>query len=222
MTGTEIALADHLAELEQLLGQLPNTCARTTVADRKGELRAALASFDVDRLLALQQTMTRLVDVMTRNELSGGVMTADETVALMGEYLDERDIEELLTVRKEMIKAAVFDHLDETDGPDVNANIAVPALGKKFCREGTGNVTPIVDEHRLQSLLGPRWIEACDEQIEPAQYIPERIEYRLSIEKVLDMARKDPGIMEMLRGCLVPGKPKAPRLAVRDLNSEEK
>jgi len=229
MTGTEIALnepaeqaaADHIAELEQLLAQLPDAPARSTVADRKASYKQALKNFDVDRLLAMQDVMSRVVDVMTRNELPGGQMSHEQAVALMGEYLDERDIEELLAVRKAMIKEAVFSHLDEMGEPDVNGKIPVPELGKKFCREGTGRGTPAVDEHRLQMLLGQRWVQVCVEEVEPARYVPERIEYRFSIEKVLDMARHDPEILEALRSCLVPGAPKTPKMVIRDLTSEE-
>lgn len=236
MTTTELDLATLMSkaavgEIEAVLGSLlpappAPASSRSTVATRKAAQRKAIEEFDLDRLIALQDKMKKIIDVLTANELDSGtaVLSAEKAQALMAEFLDVREIAELLDVRKEMIREAVFAHLDalaeargEPDPANTNGALEVPELGKKFCREGTGYGTPVVDEQRLQALLGDRWLDACDEEVVPEVYIPERIEYRLSVEKVLDMARRDPAVLEALRSCLVPGKRKTPRMTVRDM-----
>lgn len=214
-TGGEVAV------FEALLASIPAEStpkSKSTVATRKEASRRALEEWNLDRLLELQAKMSRIIDVMTANDLNTDdepVMSPAKTVAVMAEYLDERDVAELLDVRKDMIRDAVYTHIDAVEGPDANGAIEVPELGKKFTREGCGTATPTVDEQRLQALLGEKWLDACDETIVPAQEA--RIEYKLSVEKVLDLAHKDPAVLEALRSCLVPGKPKTPRFWVRDL-----
>lgn len=220
----ELAAArDEIAVLEALLAQAApsadNKGARSTVATRKAAQRQAIESFDLDRLLELQDKMSNLIDVITANELNDGkkVLDDERATALMAELLDEREVVEALDARRDMIKDKVFGHLDETVGPNQNGSIEVPDLGKRFSRESCGYGTPQVDEQRLQGLLGQRWIEACDEEVVPEQIIPEHIEYRLSIEKVLQMAQSEPEILDQLRSCLIPGKLKTPRFWIRDL-----
>lgn len=209
-------------EVELFRALLPQEApkpAKSTAATRQDAQRRAIESFDLDRLLAIQEVCESLIDTITANELGAGevVLSGDKASALMGEFLDEREVEDLLKARKEMIRETVFAHLDETAGVGQNGSINVPEKGKRFVREGCGDPVPAVDEQRLQALLGNRWIDACVEEIVPAQVIPERIEYTLSIEKVLELGRKDHSVLEALRSCLVPGKPKSPRFTVRDL-----
>ena len=215
----QAASGNEVAVFDALLASIPQETHRSTVATRKAEQRRAIEEFDLDRLIALQDKMSKIIDTLTANELGSDevVLSGEKAAALMGEFLDEREIAEVLDVRKEMIREAVFAHLDATEGPNQNGAIPVPEAGKKFCREGSGTGTPNVDEQRLQALLGDRWIDACVETIVPEVHIPAHIEYKLSVERVLDLAQRDPAVLEALRTCLVPGKPKTPRLVVRDL-----
>lgn len=217
---TMLETGDEVGVLERLIAQTPEVApSKSTAAKRKAELQKAIASFDLDRLIALQEKMTTIIDTLTKNEirLEGGALDESQAYSLMAEHLDEREISELLDVRRDMIREAVFEHFDNTSGPDTNGTLEVPGLEKKFCREGAGHGTPAVDEQRLQSLLGVRWVEVCDEEIIPEQIIPSRISYTLSLEKVLDMARGDAAVLEMLRSCLIPGKLRSPRFVVRNL-----
>jgi hypothetical protein len=212
------AAGNEVAVFEALLAQVPTQVVpKSTVAARKASNRQAIESFDLDRLLELQAKMTAIIDTLTANELGSNevVLSEDKATALMAELLDENDVAELLTVRKEMIREAVFAHLDEVEGPNTNGSIPVPALGKRFSREGAGTGAPQVDEQRLAALLGDRWEDACDEVFVPAQEA--RIERKLSVEKVLDMAQDNPEILEALRTCLAPGKPRSAKFWVRDL-----
>lgn len=203
---------------EALLAQVPTQAVpKSTVAARKAANRQAIESFDLDRLLELQAKMTAIIDTLTANELGSDevVLSEPKATALMAELLDENDVAELLSVRKEMIREAVFAHLDEVEGPNTNGSIPVPELGKRFSREGAGTGAPQVDEQRLAALLGNRWDDVCETVIIPPQEA--RIEQKLSVEKVLDLAQDDAEVLEALRTCLVPGKPRSAKFWVRDL-----
>ncbi|QDH91779.1 hypothetical protein SEA_PHRAPPUCCINO_104 [Mycobacterium phage Phrappuccino] len=193
---------------------------KSTAAKRRAAQRKAIEEFDLDRLLDLQEKMSRVIDTLTKNELrldEGGTLTPEQAESLMAEHLDEREIAELLEVRKEMIREAVYEHLDQTVGPNTSGALEVPTLGKKFCREGAGLGTPKVDEQRLQGVLGERWDEVCVEEVIPAQVIPERRERRFSLDRLLDLAQRDPQILEALGSCLAPGKLRTPRFVTRDM-----
>ncbi|OBY33503.1 hypothetical protein [Mycolicibacter kumamotonensis] len=220
------ASGNEIAVFEALLATVPNKTeksTRSTVATRMEAQRQAIEDFDLDQLLALRDKMNNIIDKMSTNIGSGelresAALNDQQAEELMSEFLDEREVDEFIKVRRDMIRDEVFAHLDEVaDVPGQNGALEVKALGKKFCREGAGTGVPQVDEQRLQALLGDRWLEACDEVIIPAEIIPERIEYQLSVEKVLDLAQNDHAVLEALRTCLVPGKAKTPRFVVRDL-----
>jgi hypothetical protein len=214
------AAFDEIAVLEALLAATPSpgtSGTKSTVATRKAAQRKAIEELDIDRLLELQAKMNSLIDVITGNDLAAwdDVLDEEKATKLMAETLDVKEVAEALDARRDMVKEAVFTHIDRVFGPNENGHVDAPDLGKKFTREGCGYGTPRVDEQRLQGLLGDRWVDACEEVIIPPTEA--RIEYKLSIEKVLDLAHQDPEVLEALRTCLVPGKPKSPRFVVRDL-----
>lgn len=204
--------------------------SRSTVAARKAKLLQALETYDVERLLELQKTMSDFVDLVTQNPLTEIASGADKILdssraeVLMRRFLDQREIDELVSVVKDLIRTTVFSHFDALgkaagleDPENHNGVLEVPEVGKKFCREGTGYKDPEIDSIKLQELLGERWSTVCTAELVPEQVIPEHVEYTLSVEKALEMGRKDPEVMEILRDCLTPGAPKPARLVVKDL-----
>lgn len=238
MTSTELAIArlakaqSTAAAVNELVSEESRrkvaADSRSTVAARKAKLRQALDSYDVDRLLELQATMTAFVDLVTETPFTAEgelVLDGDRAATLMKRYLDQREINELVTVVKDLIREAVFAHFDAMgraegleDPENHNGTLEVPEWGKKFCREGTGYQDPKFNEVRLEQLLGEqRWAQICTEEVIPEQVIPEHVERNLSVEKALEMGRRDPEVMEILRDCLTPGAPKPPKLMVRDL-----
>ena len=82
--------------------------------------------------------------------------------SLMVELLDQKDVKRLLEVRYAMIRAAIFAHITEANRPRSIADperapgeAAVPALGKKFTREG-GRLKATLDPDKLRTALGAR------------------------------------------------------------------
>jgi hypothetical protein len=200
---------------------------RSTASSRKTAHRAMLERFDLDQLIGMQEKMRKTVDVMTAHQINlddPGLLTPEEAEELMAELLDQTDIKELLEVRREMIRAAVFasisaEHRQAGDeNPDrTNGFIPVPALGKKFCREGAGRLAPMLDEEKFKKALGDRWEQAYQVDVVPEQVVPEHVSYTLDSERILSLAERDPGILEILRECLVPGEYRTPRFTIRDL-----
>jgi hypothetical protein len=203
---------------------------RTTVAQRKEQLSQALESYDLDRLLELQQVMTEFVDEIT-DPLKEIVLdeprqlTKDEAQTLMKRWLSRRDIDELLDVVKDRIRAYVIMHVIETnvakgveDPEHANGRLEVPELGHAFCIEGNGQKDPALDEAKLQELLGDRWTEVCEVEYVPAQEAHE--EYYFSPERYIAAAKKDPALLEVLKEALTVGGWKTPRLVVRPLSGK--
>lgn len=204
----------------------------STVASRKLQLRQALESYDVERLLALQNTMTSFIDLITQSTLiqedADPVLDGKRSAELMSRYLDQREIDELMATVKDLIRSAVFSHLDTVlaaggaaDPANTNGTLEVPELGKKFCREGAGYRDPSLDEDRLRELLGDRWAAVCDDVDIPEQIIPAHQAQVFSVEKALKLGRVDPTVMEVLRECVIPGAPKTPRLMVRNISARK-
>lgn len=196
---------------------------KTTVASRKAEYRQMLDDYDVDELADAESVMAGMVARITENDLTTetGVLSAEQAQAAMDEHLDARKITELLDVRKDVRKAAIFGHIDAVltaqdgveDPQNHNGTLEVPECGMKFAREGAGYNDPSLDEGRLRMMLGEdTWHEVCTEE-----EIPARIEYTLDLTKLLNRATGDPSLYGVIEQCLAPGQPKTPRLNVRKL-----
>ena len=204
------------------------TSKSSTIAQRKLLARQAIEEHDNERLADLEEKASALVATITANVIDLSkprLLSKRKAESLMSEILDSREIQELLAVRKEMIREAVFTSLNielaesgVEDPENTNGTIPVPKLGKKFCREGCGPKDPNLNEDKLMSILGEdRFLEACETEVVPAQVIPEHIEYSLSIEKLMKLAESDPGILEVIRECLEVGGWKSPRFTIKDL-----
>lgn len=199
---------------------------RSSLATRKASHRDMLEHVDLDRLVDMKDKMTRAVDVMTANQIDldePGILTTDEVNGLMSEELELTEIKELLEARREMRRAAIFAHITEdhrrggeSDPENTPGFISVPAFGKRFVKEGCGRSKPQLDEEKFKEELGDRWEQAYQATIIPRQVIPEHIEYTLSQERILAMAERDPGVLETIRACLIPGEYRTPRFVVRD------
>ena len=199
---------------------------RTTVAQRKDKLRQSLEAYDVDRLLELQEKMSSFIDLISKPLATNGhrVMDGTQATEMMKRFLDQREIDELTTVVRDLVREAVFGHIDallESEGiedPEAhNGVIEVPEFGKKFSREGAGYGAPDFDLPRLKGLLGDRWSEVADIVDVPEEVIPAHTDEVFSLDKALKLSQRDTKVMEVLRDCLVPGALKTARLWVRDL-----
>lgn len=201
---------------------------KTTVAQRKEILKEAIESVDVEHLTELQGKMTQVIDTITSNEvdLSGGhILTVDEAFALMTELLDQRDVQELLAARKEMVRLAVFLSMDEElrlkgveDPSNENYSIRVPQAGKRFAREACGPKEATINEEKLKELLGEElWEAACDVEVIPRQIIPRHVEYTLNIERLMKLVEDEPMVLEWISESFEVNGMKTPRFTIRDL-----
>jgi hypothetical protein len=198
-----------------------------TVAQRKDSHRNMLDGFDIDKLLTMQDKMSRAIDRMTANQIDleePGVLGPEKAEELMIEILEQTDIKELLEVRRELIRAAVFAHITEearregrSDPEFAPGSVAAPGLGKKFVREGGNRAAPTLDETMFREALGAAWEEVYDVQVIPEQVIPEHVEYTLDPEKIMRMAEKDPQVLEALRSSLIPGSRRTPTFRIRNI-----
>jgi hypothetical protein len=220
---------DAVVALQALLEQTQRdlvVAEKSTVAGRKAKYRKMWEDFEsdtnVEDLVGTAEKFNGLIDRIAKNHLAmpDGIMTAPQAQGFMEEHLESRDVTEVLDARKELRKAAVFAHIDAVleaqgvaDPGNANGELEVPECGMKFSREGAGLGDPELDEGKLRVALG----EAVWAQISDKEIIPARVELLLNKTRLLDLANRDPQILEKLRDCLIPGKPKSPRLNVRKL-----
>lgn len=209
--------ADQLQELLQEMEPSP----QQTSKKRKEGARKAIESLDLEKLLNMQRKMVAVIDVLTANDLEkvDGEIDPDLAYRLMSEFLDERDVAELLEVRKGMIREAVFSHITsvltregDEDPEHSNGSLEVPELGRKFTREGGARGKPSIDEDTLKEKLGDRW-----KDVTTVEVIPEHTEQQLDSDLLVALANRDPEVMEIVRESLVPGNYRTPRFHVRDI-----
>ncbi len=103
------------------------------------------------------------------------------------------------------------------DPENVNGDLEVPALGKRFARQGAGYGDPKVDEKGLRAKIGNEKWEAVCELVE----VPATTKKVFSLKKFMDLARADVALLDSLTECLVPGSMKSPSLATPNLSDKE-
>jgi hypothetical protein len=218
-----------LALLDSMNHQVVEKHSRSSLASRKAGYQDMLKNFDLARLVEMREKMSRAIDMMTAHQTHADTVLIPPWLAekMMIEILDQTAITELLMARREMIKEAVFDHLNEVavqkgiSNPEhTPGEIEVPSLGKRFVREACGRHAPTLDEDAFREALGDRADQAFDTHVVPRQVIPKHVEHTLSPEKVLELVNKDPAVLEMLRTCLTPGNYRTPRFVVKDMKEQ--
>lgn len=222
-----LELMESMADAMIADGGAAAASGKLTAAQRKDSHRDMLGQFDIDKLLEMQEKMTRAIDRMTANQIDledPGVLSPEKAEELMIEMLDQTDIKELLEVRRELIRTAVFAHITEearrekkVEPEFASGAVPIPSLGKKFVREAGGRAAPELDETLFREALGAGWESVYDVQVIPEQVIPERIEYTLDPERVMKLAENDPKVLEALRKSLIPGARRTPRFTIRNI-----
>jgi len=197
-----------------------------TGVQRKADLAEAIRQSNIDKLMALHDKMSGIVGrIVANKDITDqlGRLSEGDLYALMEELQDEQRVKELLEIRYQSIRSAVFAHITENhrlkgvDDPDhTPGEAAVPALGKKFTREG-GKAKAQLDKERLAAKLGTtRWEQVCRTVV-----IPEHVEHVLDEDKMIALVQSDPEVMEIFRDCVVPGKYGAARFHVRELKTND-
>jgi len=229
MTTTQAKIDEGLeaaAHLQDLIDSvaLTKSVVGSTGVQRKAEHQAAIDAADEDALNELRDKLASAIEHILSNTIdldNLGMLTHDELRDLMMEFLDERDVVELLTVRKAMMKAALFAHITElhklkgTPAPEtVPGEAPVEELGMKFVKQRQGKAK--LDEQLLASKLGAeRW-----EQVRKAVHVPAvpaHIEYHLDHDAMMKLVLDDPTVMEIFRECVTPG---TLAFHVREIQSE--
>ena len=196
-----------------------------TGAQRKAALQQVIDQNDLDKMLELQEKLEQIIDTILANKIDLdhlGMLTPAELYDFMVEYLAEREVKELLEIRYQMLRAAVFAHITAVNAVEKIADpehtpgeAPVEKLRKKFVRQG-GRMKAILDRNELAKQLGEqRWKQICKAHVIPAQ--PERVEYHLDEEAMVALVQQDPAVMEIFRACVTSGGYGVASLHVKDL-----
>lgn len=190
---------------------------------RKAEIAAALDNGDLDELIALQEKLEGIIDRILDNKIDltdTEPLTATELYNLMVERLDQADVQRLLEIRYQMIRARVFAHItavhrlnDVPDPEHAPGEAPVPELKKRFTREG-GRGKATLDFTRLAEMLGPE----RSERVFRTEVIPEHTETRLDEDALLALVAEEPALLMTIKDCVVPGGYRTARFHIRPMS----
>jgi hypothetical protein len=172
---------------------------------RRTELQNALDKVDIVRLAELTKKLSGLVETMLANPIdaeSEEPCTEEQLAAMMTEQLDFQELVDLIKLRYEARRARVFAHItaaniaDAVPDPGYAAGEAeVPALGKKFTREG-GKPKLNLDYDKLRKLLGDEYSAKVFKQVV-------KTETKLDEKALTKLVVKDPNVMEAVRASII-------------------
>jgi len=210
---------------QALLDQAVETAPTPSGKDRAAKIAAAITDRDVEELFALQGKMIRVIDQIVANVIDPedlGTRSEEQLGELMIELLDQKDVKRLIEVRYQMIRAAIFAHITEENRAKSIPNperapgeAAVPVMGKKFTREG-GKLKASLSQDKLRQALGEaRWAEVTTTVTVPA--VAEHTKQELDEDKILELVRKDPSVLELFRSCVTADRYTPQSFHVREL-----
>lgn len=185
-----------------------------TSGERKAEYLNAIKDKDLSQLLELQEKLASVVDHIVANNIdleNLSTLSAPAAEALMIELIDQKDVEALLKLRYAMIRAAVFAHIDidntarKVAYPEkAPGEIEVPALGKRFTREG-GKMRATFDQAQMaQVLTKEQYDRIYPTVLVEEQVIEAHVEERFDEDALKDMVMADFTLLEKLRACVQP------------------
>lgn len=206
-------LQTRLKSLPSVIAQLKEEAApepkRVTAEERRLALKKAIVELDAEKIERSREVLTKYVDsLVTLDPEATAELTPAQSKALMEEDNLRREIEDLLTARKDTIKSLVFQAIIEeaaqngAEDPELaNGEIVVEELGRRFTREGAGPGKPTIDLKKLKEVLGD------DAKKVVKVEIPKPVEV-LDEDALNDLLSGNPDLIESVRKALVPGKPK--------------
>ena len=201
---------------------------KPTKADKLSAAEAVITSKDPEALAEIRKVFTDWVKfVKTSPDIDAQTLAADPKAKLhlMKEFLAYDKAFYYLQADRERIRKLVFEAValnaaaaGASDPDNVNGDIEVPALGKKFSKYGCGTKTPTVNEDMLRELVGEKvWKKSCVTTHVPQQVIPAHTEQKFSIEKYMEAVSDDPELMYTLKEAMRVGEAKTPSFTVKDL-----
>lgn len=204
-----VALESLMSEAaEEVYAKVP------TKTEQKAAHLAAIKETDIDHLLDMQDVMKAMIDKITANEIdldNLGLIDPTKAEALMVELLDQKAITALLELRYNMIRAAVFEHINRTNVANKVAyptraagELAVPKLGKRFVREG-GKIKAAIDKAKMAELLTPEQYAKVYKTVHVEEQVIEAHDDEVFDGEALSaLIRQSPAVMEAVRASVIP------------------
>lgn len=204
---------------------------RSTIADRQKELEQALANDPTgEKLIQMQEVLSDYVDQLAQDIVpfdgNGAELTHEQLVYLMRRHTDTKAIEELAKVVYGGLKRIIFEAITAKvarENPDekfpeyVSDSIDVPEMGKRFCREGAGRMTPLLDQDELRRQLGEDLWARCCETID----VPAHTETKFSEVLLKAEILRDHSLMPKLAACLIPAGWKAGSYTTKPIKAKK-
>lgn len=193
---------------------------RTTRAQRKAQLLDDITQFNIERLVALRETLTSLPSLVTESLGEDAELTDEYAAVLMRQAIAFlRDVKDLQEAIAERIKVIAFDHFNaslaakgHSDPEHMRAELIVEELGFALRREGAGYGDAKINEELLKELLGKDWKRVYTKTV-----IPRKEVFNLDIDALEELTKQRPELLEKIRPALSKGDPKPGRLNLRPL-----
>ena len=192
----------------------------SSVAQRKASINKALAEANKQAIAAHVAALKSIPTEASAlaaigDEVSDNGLTTDQAVLAMEHVLHIKAAKDLIDAIYEATRAMVYRTMDlafaDEEFPEhTNGVIDVPETGKRFAREGAGRKAATIDNKALADAIGAElWDEISTEQVTVKRVIDE--------EKLAAVVADHPELLEAIRGAVVPGEWKTPRLMVRNI-----
>lgn len=205
--------------------------SRSTIAERQESLAEALSNdLMSEKLIELQETLTGYMDHLARAEVEfdgvGTDLTPNQLSYLMRRDQDTRQIKELAEVVNKGLKRIIFEAITAQvarENPDepfpeyVSGSIDVPGQGLRFCKEGAGRKTPLLDQEKLRGLVGEKLWARCVLTVD----VPAHTETHFSEDLFKAEMLKDPALMQKLQAALHPAGWNAGSYTVRKIKAKK-
>jgi hypothetical protein len=185
---------------------------------------------DGDQLPVLHNALDRIKSYIGRIKVSPSrILTSFEAHSLMIEQLAITTVSEALKARRLQIREIVFKSITASltksgarDPENTNADLPVPALGKRFVREGCGYNDSEVDYAYLKANLDEDewkrfiWVENVPEQVIPAHEVE-----RHDRDALAEFLEQNPKRLPVIKAATTRGAPKSPRYTVKDISDDD-
>lgn len=180
---------------------------------------------------SIKKVLEAIPDQFAKVETKPGeLVTVAQANALMQEKLL---LEEALNIiqgglarlREQGIDAIDAQYIDEGVDPDeaklLPGRLNAPEFGRAFSKEGGGRNDPTWDLESLREQLGDRAVQVFDTRIIPEQIIPEQVVTELNTDRLVELANRDPEVLEIIRSCLTEGTPKTVSFTTREIKDSD-